>query len=573
LNQQRAFFSRLLKWGMLWGISLVAGLPALSYTLTQVSKGHLVHWSNGQKLFLAGNPENTNGITPNYFRQTVVHALQQWKHATQGVFDFEYWQGTDRRYYPTTQKVDGLNAIHFASQSGLRPDPNIIGHTQVWYNASTGAILEADIILNDVNYELTDNPTHTSSRNRNQKPKVFLNNIVTHEMGHAIGLSHSSSINSSMLYVEFLEQFKLGCDDLAAAKHLYPSSLNRTGKLEGVILGPDRIPLSGAVVTAISSQRGIPIASVHTNQNGKFIFGALESGSYSLMIDSYVGTPASIPSHHQTRHSRICWNNQFPKNFVTESDQITLRKFEVKSGMIQDIGFHPIRCDSVVATPVFIQQNAPKQFVDRADAGSIRSYTFQANGPFRVTAVAHLLLSPVHVELSIADSTGSILTPRRNDTLYRSKVSDYQLSDNSVSATAFGPITVTARVSSIEPLLFPTPAVNPGTEPVFMVHFHDESQARNGKFIPLNARCSSNQVFPEYRSPPGNPIRDASQTTIRDQIGFCGTANASTLSGGNPSHSRSNDVDPGALIGWMFPFLTAIVCRLYLKNRHAKIKE
>lgn len=556
---------------MIWGFSLAAGLPALSYTLTEVSKGHLVRWSNGQKFLVAGNPENGIGIHPAYFRKTVIQALQQWKQATQGVFDFEYWQGTDRRHYPPAQKVDGLNVIHFASQSGQRPDPNIIGHTQVWYNASTGAILEADIILNDVNYELTDNPNHTSSRNRNERPKVFLDNIVTHEMGHAIGLSHSSSINSSMLYVEFLEQFKLGCDDLAAAKHLYPSNRDRTGKLEGIILGPDRIPLSGAVVTAISSQRGIPIASVHTNLNGKFIFGALDPGSYSLMVDSYIGTPASIPSHLQTRHSRICWNNQFPKNFVTEHDQITLRKIEVKSGLIQDIGHHSIRCDSVVAVPTFIQQNAPKQFVDRADAGSVRTYTFQANGPFRVTAVAHLLLSPVKVELSIADSTGSILTPRRNDTLYRSKVSDYQLNDNSVSATAFGPITVTARVSSIEKHLFPTPAVTPGTEPIFVIHFHDESQARNGKFIPLNARCSSNQVFPEYRSPPGHPIRNASQTTISDQIGFCGSANASTLSGGKPSHSQKKSTDPGALIGWMLPFLTAIVCRLYLKNRHAKI--
>jgi hypothetical protein len=115
--------------------------------------------------------------------------------------------------------------------------------------------------------------------------------------------------------------------------------------------------------------------------------------------------------------------------------------------------------------------------------------------------------------------------------------------------------------------------VKPGTEPLFMMHFHNEHEARNGKFIPLNARCSTNQVFPEYRSPPGIPIRNATTTTLSDHVGFCGTANASTLHGRKSTPATSNRSDFGKIIGWMIPFLTAFVCRLYLKFRHAKIRE
>ena len=522
---------------------------------------------------LAGNPQNSVGLSPGFFRNSVVLALQQWKHATNGVFDFEYWQGTDPKHFPAAQESDGVNTIHFASRSGKRPDSNVIGHTQILFNNVTGAIIESDIVLNDINYTLTEDARDTITRTQKTTRAVYISNVITHEIGHALGLSHSSSINSSMLYVEFPEQFKLGCDDIVGAKHLYPSPSDHTGKLEGIILSPQGGPLAGAVVTAISSKRGIPIASVHTNAEGKFFFGALEPGPYSLMVDSYFGTPASIPRHLQPQQRFLCSSESFPKHFMTEADQHTLKRFEVRERMIRDIGVHSVSCNSIISSSTYFQQDVSAPFVDRADAGTVKTYSFQANGPFRVTAIGYLLLSPVRVELSLMDASGATLTPRRNDTLYRSKVSDFQVEDNSVSATAFGRVTVIARVYPIDESAFPRPSVKPGTEPLFMMHFHNELEARNGKFIPLNARCTMNQAFPEYRSPPGFPIRNATTTTLTDHVGFCGTANASTLHGRKTTHSSPNGTDFGTIIGWMLPFLTAIVCRLYLKFRQVKIRE
>ena len=99
-----------------------------------------------------------------------------------------------------------------------------------------------------------------------------------------------------MLYVEFSEQFKLGCDDWSAVKDLYPTFDNGMGSLTGTIISPSGEVVAGAVVTAISLIRGIPMASVLTDQNGKFNFGALESGGWTRGKDSSGGWGCTVPS-------------------------------------------------------------------------------------------------------------------------------------------------------------------------------------------------------------------------------------------------------------------------------------
>lgn len=561
-----AFVSHFIFNGVVLGVCLLASIPAHSYTLTQSGNGNFVRWSHGQKYFVSGNPNNQAGISQSGFWNAIVHGLQQWSYATNKLFDFEYWQGTNSNIHSPSQKLDGLNSIFFASNSTAKVDRNVIGYTQVWYSEN-GNLIEADIILNDRDFQLTDNPKDTSINGRG----VYLNNVVTHELGHAIGLSHSSSINSSMLFQEFSEQYKLGCDDLAAAKHLYPKNNDEVGSIDGTILSPTNEPISGAVVTAISSKRGIPIASVHTDQNGKFQFGALEPGPYSITFEKYFGSESSIPPNYRAKQNHICMGNQFPKNFITETDKHTLKRFIVSKNFLNDIGTYRIDCNGIQESTPYFEQNATHQFVDKSEPGSTKTYTFMANGPFRVTAIGYLLLSPVKVELSLL-SNGQVINPRRGGPTYRSKISDFNSHDSSLSAEAYGPVTIAATVTDNRHSYFPGDA-KVGNENLFMVHIHDETEARNGKFIPLNARCNSNLNFPEYRSPPGNPIRNATTTTMRDQVGFCGNANAGSLHGNKQTHSSPLPLDLGALIGWFLPFLVAIVCRLYLKTLHAKMKE
>lgn len=479
------------------------------------------------------------------------------------MFDFEYWQGTNPYIYEPKQQQDGLNSIFFASQSNKKPDPNVIGYTQVWFNSNSGDMIEADIILNDVDYQLTETPTDTSSHSEQGEKKVYLNNVVTHELGHAIGLSHSNSINSSMLYVEFSEQFKLGCDDWAAAKHLYPKANNGMGSLNGTILGPDHSPVSGAVVTAISILRGIPVASVHTDHAGKFNFGALESGDISLVVESYQGTPSSIPMRMRMKaNNSVCGNDKFPKNFITGEDQHTLRKFRIEANKISNAGAIQIHCNELAElSPDQAIIHSGAILVDRGEPGSIKNYTFIANGPFKITGLGYLLLSPVKASLSIANTA--------TGTLYRSRVSEYKIEDTIVTGVAFGPVTLRVEISGNDPKSFPSPAISPGKSPYYAIVFNDRTDLPLSSSIPNNARCDSEEPFNDYQSPPGYPIRNSTVTTTRDGIGFCGNAHASSFYEAK-STSRTN-TPMGSIIGWAFPFLVAAVSQLFLRKRRAKL--
>lgn len=538
-------------------------IPSHAYTLTQTQHGQNIRWHYGQKFFLAGNSSNQSSLLPDSIRSAVVNGLQQWKRATQGMFDFDYWQGTNPNIYIPQQKQDGLNSIFFASQSNKRPDPNVIGYTQVWFNANTGDMIEADIILNDVDYNLTDTPTDTSSHTERGGKRVYLNNVVTHELGHAIGLSHSNSINSSMLYVEFSEQFKLGCDDWAGAKHLYPTNNNGMGALSGVILGPSNEPVAGAVVTAISIARGIPIASVHTDSTGKYLFGALEAGNVSLIVESYQGTPTSVPMRMRIKSdASICENKKFPKNFITEDDQNGLKKFNIKPNALSNAGTYRVSCNEVLELRPEQTRFAPPVLVDRGELGSSKTYTFNANGSFKVTGLGYLLLSPVKVSLSLDQTSGK--------TLYRSRMSEYKIDDSVITGTAFGPVTIKVEISGNDPKSFPSPAVWPGTSPNYVLVFSDNADTPLSSSMPNNARCDSNEPFSDYQSPPGDPIRNSTSTTTRDGIGFCGNAHASSFHEGSLKTVK-NHTPLGSIIGWALPFLVALVCQLFLRKRRAKL--
>jgi len=534
-----------------------------AYTLTQTHSGKNIRWHYGQKLFLAGNPSNISGISSESIWNAVVSGLQQWKRATQGMFDFDYWQGSNPTVYEPNQKQDGLNSIFFASQSNQKTDPNVIGYTQIWFNSESGNMIEADIILNDRDYILTDSPSDTSSHQSMGAKRVFINNVITHEIGHAIGLSHSNSINSSMLYVEFSEQNKLGCDDWFAAKHLYPSN-NKMGFLSGTVLSPNGGPVAGAVVTAISISRGIPITSVHTDQSGNFKFGALEPGSVSLVVESYQGSSASIPPNMRVKEStRVCNQNSFPKNFVTENDFHTLKKFKINESAVTDTGIIQLNCNEVSEINQDPNSFSPDVFVDRGEEGTSKTYTFMANGPFKITGLGYLLLSPIKVSISLASQTSNIL--------YRSNTSEFKIEDSILTGTAYGPITVKVDISKNELTSFPTPSVLPNQTSFYVINFNGNPESLNHDVVPNNARCDSSETLLNYQSPPGDPIRDSTTTSTRDGIGFCGNAHAADFNRHQLAHKKSIPT-LGGILGWALPFLVAIACQLFLRLRRSKLK-
>jgi len=88
------------------------------------------------------------------------------------------------------------NVIAFVSDwKGREYPPEAFGLTLVWHDPKTGEILDADMMINETMGELTLCPVDDCPSGA-----VDVQNVVTHEAGHFLGLGHSYSRTSSMFF-------------------------------------------------------------------------------------------------------------------------------------------------------------------------------------------------------------------------------------------------------------------------------------------------------------------------------------------------------------------------------------
>jgi hypothetical protein len=526
--------------------SLVSS-PAHSYTVGLSQSGAALRWAPGQKLYLAGNPAGSHELSDGFFRNAVVSALLQWKKSTNGAFDFDYWQGTDSADYPSGMNSDGLSTIFFASRANLRPDPIVIGYTQTTFNVDTGNLVETDTYLNDINFTFTENSQDTSSASAGGKSRVYAANVITHELGHAIGLSHSGSINASMLYVEFRDQSELGCDDVSGARALYGTP--GTVAVRGRIVSSSGSGIAGIQVSAVSLERGIPLANAVTSSSGNYSIAGLEPGRYALVAEVFRGSDGTIPAQ-QTRTSRssLCTiTGDFEKQFV-HKDGAWARIYDARSGNVS-VPDYSISCSG--NTPL-----APGSSVIEGAAfvnvGSGASYSFPIanNAALRVTTLGYLLHLPMLASVDVIDSSGQSVATNRVYPLYSSN-SLFEITDSAAegggSTASWVKLLGTGNSRSDYPGNSTAPQ---GSNQVVMV----ASASGND----INARCTMNVDPSTYQSPDGPPVRNYGDSTMRDQVGFCGTIS-----------QNSGDVPPdyGARIGWFLPWAVMMLWSKLRYNR------
>lgn len=170
----------------------------------------------------------------------------------------------------------------------------VIGVTELSYN-NTGGIQKAVIMLND-NYLFKGIAgTYNSG-------EVFLGDVVTHELGHVFGLSHSEVLDASMFYSSFSGQSSVAFDDQSGIRQKYDTNF---GKISGIIKGGDRIGVLGAHVQAISRKTG-KASAVVSDENGNFELGGLNLDDTYYIYTSPVKNPASLPGYFSNVQNKFC---------------------------------------------------------------------------------------------------------------------------------------------------------------------------------------------------------------------------------------------------------------------------
>lgn len=215
----------------------------------------------------------------------VRSSLETWEKAANVEFDV-IW--TDlQTVSPSGNLGDGVNLITIAQTAEnlsmfAGETKDVSARTRVFFSRK-GFINEADIVLNPYQQFSTDGAIGTFD----------LEATVTHELGHLLGLEHSS-IASSTMYdrqgkngIFDLPAFgarTLAEDDLTAVRSLYGANDAEEccGRLLGKLVQSNGKPIKNSQLWVEEAENGRVIGGVSADSDGSFEFKALPSGTYRL---------------------------------------------------------------------------------------------------------------------------------------------------------------------------------------------------------------------------------------------------------------------------------------------------
>ncbi len=526
------------------------GVPAQGYVSSRTADGSYVKWPGIPKMNLAGNPLNKSGLTHDYVYQAAVRSLFRWKQSSGNLLNFDYWQGTHSQVFETNSNYNGQNSLYFASQSGQGMDSNVIGLTQVWYDTQSGEILETDMVFNDLTYQFTSNPQDSSS---NGNSRVFFENVLTHELGHAFGLSHSGNLQSTMLFIEAHEQNHLSCDDHAGIRALYGgSAYSGSVSISGKVIAPDGRGLHGAHLVAVSQDRGVAIASSMSDASGNYVIDALPPGNYVIYAEPFYAGAESLSGYYRGINTKVCSGKEFGRTFLRGSNGAlkavsAQQRVSVESLTVDCTGGASVSpvggssFSSAYSVPIRYDRFA---LTDQVRPGAARYYRFEdVEGKLQVSLLGYSLYSPLALAAELIDEGGRALDVSIQQPVFTG-VSGYSNYDVKVSAEGLplGDYTLKVYTSYLSQDRFPAGRVSTDSNPfLVMVGALNPPPVSFGNLYPENGRCEFKENFPAYQSPGGLPPRKFDDES--ENVGFCGTLSGPT------------STPPGAIFGWFVPWL------------------
>ena len=291
-----------------WGLYLISTF-AYSYVKSKTETGNDIKWSSSSSsINIYVNPV-VSGYDTTTVQSILATSISDWN---------TYSSYTLNPVYTTTIPTNADASIQFTTDSDW--GSGVVGVTEKTSNIVTGNILSAHIKIFSSNYSttLSTDPTQSSGS------YAYIGDVVTHEIGHLFGLTHSEHIGASMYFAVTKGQSSLHTDDIAGLRDIY-NITSTSGSLSGRVIVANSLPVFAARVTAISTVTGEAIQSQLTGEDGTFSFENLSlNDSYYIMVSPYrlvdniVGYGEYASEYYSTIKSNFCNFENFKPTFYTK---------------------------------------------------------------------------------------------------------------------------------------------------------------------------------------------------------------------------------------------------------------
>lgn len=260
--------------GLIFGILSLFLASAWAHQTSLSTGGNELFWVNPNVPLTIVT--NTSDMSSSTARSVILSSMNQWNLSSSA----------------KVTESTSQNEIRFVSNFPY--GSAVLGVTELTYN-NAGAIQRAIISLND-DYRFRGAPGFYPYG------EVYLGDVVTHELGHLFGMSHSEVLSSSMFYSAFSGQSTVSMDDRSGIRQKYDSSY---GRITGYVKGGSQIGVLGAHVQAISRKTGEASGAI-SDETGAFTLGGLDlDDSYYLYV-SPIKNPSSLPGYFANVQTEFC---------------------------------------------------------------------------------------------------------------------------------------------------------------------------------------------------------------------------------------------------------------------------